>query len=233
MSSRASRVLESRRRDKNIVSVVDQVYDHMRRAIVSGELQPDQKLVELDIAEQMGTSQAPVREALQRLERDGLVERRARRATFVSRMSQDEIYAIFSVRSVIEGVAIQRAIQRLTPARCSELHFLLEKMREAAQHNDLILLIEHDLTFHRRLCEWSASSTLLNAWLPLYSQIQRFVVQTHPKYFADLVELANTHQPIVEAVCQNEIERARQVVQDHVMLIWSKIKHEQIISPNQ
>src|SRR5215470_12665444 len=88
-----------------IASLPDQVYEHLRRAIISAELPPGEKLIELEIAAQMGTSQGPVREALQRLERDGLVERRARSATFVTSISPDEMYELFSIRSVIEGFA--------------------------------------------------------------------------------------------------------------------------------
>src|SRR3954453_21086728 len=102
-----------------IASLPDQVYEHLRRAIVTAQLKPGEKLVELEIAAQMGTSQGPVREALQRLERDGLFERQARIATYVSSISMDEMYELFSVRSVIEGFAIRRAAQKITPEQCN------------------------------------------------------------------------------------------------------------------
>src|SRR5690348_5539241 len=98
-----------------IASLPDQVYEHLRRAIISAELRPGEKLIELEIAAQMGTSQGPVREALQRLEHDGLVERRARSATFVNSISTDEMYELFLVRSTIEGFAIQRTMHHITP----------------------------------------------------------------------------------------------------------------------
>ena len=86
-------------RNTKLASLPDQVYDYLRTAIICAELPPGEKLVELEIAAQMGTSQGPVREALQRLEHDGLVERRARSATFVTSISIDEMYELFSVRS--------------------------------------------------------------------------------------------------------------------------------------
>src|SRR5215470_19708501 len=92
-------------RTAKLASLSDQVYEHLRLAIIHTDLVPGEKLVELEIAAQMGTSQGPVREALQRLERDGLVERRARSATFVTSISPDEMYELFSIRSVIEGFA--------------------------------------------------------------------------------------------------------------------------------
>src|SRR3982750_1318734 len=96
----------SHRRQTKIASLPDQVYEHLRRAIICAELLPGEKLIELEIAAQMGTSQGPVREALQRLEHDGLVERRARSATFVTSISTDEMRELIAVRSTVEGFGI-------------------------------------------------------------------------------------------------------------------------------
>src|SRR6185436_6452712 len=114
-------VSQIRLRMSKPASLSDQVYEQLRSSIISAERNPGEKLVELEIAAQMGTSQGPVREALQRLERDGLVERQARSATYVSSISMDEMYELFSVRSVIEGYAIQRAAQKITPEQCTYL----------------------------------------------------------------------------------------------------------------
>jgi DNA-binding GntR family transcriptional regulator len=175
-----------------IESLADQIYGRLREEIIHGRLQPGKRLVELDIAAQMGTSQGPVREALQRLERDGLVERRVRSATFVADISIGEIYELFSIRSLVEN------------------------MRLASRADDMILLVEHDLEFHRRICEWSGSATLFRTWMPLYSQIQRFIALMHRRYFPDLVELANTHQPRVEVLRGREAEEAARIIRSKV-----------------
>ena len=77
---------------RKLKSLGDQVYEQLRSNIVSGELKPGDRIVELEIATMMGTSQAPVREALQQLEREGLVLRQARSATYVTRTSVNEIF---------------------------------------------------------------------------------------------------------------------------------------------
>ncbi len=204
-------------------SVSDQVYEQLRSAIISAELSPGDKLVELEIAAQMGTSQGPVREALQRLERDGLVERQARSATHVTRISLDEMYELFSIRSVIEGFAIRRATQKITPDQCAYLEELILEMAEAGERADMITLAEYDMRFHRTIVEWGGSAGLLRTWVTLSSQIQRFVVQSHPRHYSDLVEIGTRHQSIVAALRQQDIERAAQAVQEHIMLIWPKI----------
>ncbi|MFN8418251.1 MAG: GntR family transcriptional regulator [Anaerolineae bacterium] len=204
-------------------SLSDQLYERLRYEIICEDIKPGEKLVELDLAARMGTSQGPVREALQRLERDGLVERRARSATFVTRISLDEMYEIFSIRSVIEGFAIRRTAQKITNDQCSELDQLIESMAEAGSHKEMIPLAEQDMQFHRRIVEWSGSASLLRAWTPLSSQVQRFIVQTHPAEYPNYVEVGTRHQPIVDALYRRDGDGAATAVQAHIMLIWGKL----------
>lgn len=210
-------------RSKKLTSLAEQVYEHLRLAIIRAELKPGEKLVEMDIAAQMGTSQGPVREALQRLEYDGLVERRARSATFVTNPLIDEMYALFSVRSVIEGFAIRRTAQYITDAQCDALASLIQNMAQAGARRELLTLTEYDMQFHRSLVEWSANAGLLRAWSPLSNQIQRFVLQTHQEHYSDFVEIGTRHQPILELLRQHDSDGAAQIVQEHIMLIWEKI----------
>jgi DNA-binding GntR family transcriptional regulator len=210
-------------RAAKIASLPDQVYAHLRSAIISAELPPGEKLVELEIAARMGTSQGPVREALQRLEHDGLVERRARSATFVTDVSTDEMFELFSVRSGIEGFAVRRTVERITPAQCDELDALIEKMAQAGRRKDMPTLAEYDLQFHRHIVEWSDSSGLLRVWTTLSSQIQRFIVQSHVEHYLDFVEIGTRHQPIAETLRRHDSGEAASAIQEHIMLIWSKI----------
>jgi DNA-binding GntR family transcriptional regulator len=184
-------------------------------------------LVELEIANQMGTSQAAVREALQRLERDGLVERRARSGTFVTSISADEMREIFAVRSVVEEFAIRRTVERIRLDQFEELERLIEQMRAAGHEGDMITLVDHDMAFHHCICQWSGHQSLLRVWLPLYMQVERFVVMTHPHYFPDLAAIADTHQPILDALRGGDSEAAAARIHEHIMLIWTRYENGQ------
>jgi DNA-binding GntR family transcriptional regulator len=197
------------------------VYERLRRNIVSGELAPGSRIVELDIAGQVGTSQGPVREALQRLEREGLVQRRAHSATVVTDLVLDEMYELFSIRSLIEGFAIRHAVECITGEQCDQLAHLTDLMREEGRREDMLGLTVYDMEFHRLICKWSGNATLLRAWDPLYSQIQRFVVRTHRDYFGSVTAVAATHDPIVAALRNHEVELVTPLIQEHIMLIWS------------
>ncbi|MBP9072623.1 MAG: GntR family transcriptional regulator, partial [Caldilineaceae bacterium] len=79
---------------RKLKSLAEQVYDKVRKDIISGVLNPGERIVEMDVAATMGTSQGPVREALQQLEREGLIVRQARSATYVAKTTVKEIYEL-------------------------------------------------------------------------------------------------------------------------------------------
>jgi DNA-binding GntR family transcriptional regulator len=212
------------RRGAFVGSLAEQVYRHLRAQIILGEFPSGMKLVEMDLAEATGTSQGTVREALQRLEREGLVERHAHRATVVTEVNADEIYELFAVRSTIESFAVRRAVHHLTDRNVQQLAELIDAMRKEGDAGNVIGLVEHDLEFHRLICDWSRSKTLLRAWMPLYAQIQRFIAQTHPQYFEDLVRVADSHVPVYEALCRRDADEAVRLMHDHIMLIWSWLR---------
>jgi len=211
---------------RKMKSLTDQVYDKVRTDIISQQLLPGDRIVELDIAETMGTSQAPVREALQRLEREGLVNRQARSATYVTKTSIDEIFELFSIRSQIEGYAIKRTVRHITPIQIMELEALVEQMKAAGELDNMVMLTEYDMLFHRNICQWSGSVALLRSWDPLFSQIQRFVVNTHKDYFDELTDIADTHLPIIAALRAGDEDEAARVMQEHVMFIWTRIEQK-------
>jgi len=204
------------------VSLARQVAAALRDAIVQGNLKPGERLVEMEIAQQMGTSQAPVREALQRLELDGLVERQSRTATYVSDISMDEMYEIALIRTTVEGLAIRHTAECITPEQCNELELLVDQMRQAALSRSVTEITGYDLEFHRRICEWSGKKVLVRVWRPLYHQWQRMLVATHPHAFSDLTEIADLHQEIVEVLKMRDVDSAERLMTEHIMFIWQQ-----------
>jgi DNA-binding GntR family transcriptional regulator len=128
---------------------------------------------------------------------------------------------LFSIRSQIEGFAARRTAQKMTSAQFDELDELVQKMAAAGERKEIITLAEYDMQFHRSIVEWADRAGLLRVWQPLSSQIQRFIVQSHPEEYPDLVEVGTRHQPIVDALRARDSEGAAQALQKHIMLIWS------------
>jgi DNA-binding GntR family transcriptional regulator len=206
------------------VSRVDQVWMQLRTAILHGEVLAGDRLVELDIAARLGTSQGPVREALQRLEHEGLVIRVAHTGTFVSPLSYDEMRDVYAVRAEVEARAIRRTAVQITPAQCDELLALVEMMRTSGRTGDLARLTDQDMALHERICAWSGNTTLLRMWRMLYVQVQRFIIHTHPHYFPNLADVAEHHMPVVEALIQHDPDKAARSIEEHLRIRWSDIE---------
>lgn len=199
-------------------TLVDEITRKLRRLILSGEYEPGKRLVELDLAEQTGSSQGSVREALQRLERDNLVVRRGRTGTFVTGVSPEDMHEIFLVRCVVESAAIRRTARTISAEQIEELEGLLEDMREAARKGDTVALVERDMAFHQRICAWADHPTLLRTWVLQYTQLERYLVLYDMLHFSDLMEVANFHVPILEALKAGDTERAVEALRRNVMM---------------
>lgn len=199
-------------------SLAGEIADQLRRLILRGQIAPGARLVELEIAAQMGCSQGSVREALQRLENDALVVRRGRMGTFVTDVSPDDIHEIFLVRSVVESAAIRRTARKITDEQLRELERLMATMREAAESRDLVTLVEEDMRFHQRICAWADHPTLLRAWMLLHAQLERFLISFSPLRFPDLSQVAANHLPLLEALAARDPDLAASTMEEHVSI---------------
>ncbi|HEX8035085.1 MAG TPA: FCD domain-containing protein, partial [Ktedonobacterales bacterium] len=132
-----------------------------------------------------------------------------------------DMYEVFLIRNVLERITFRRTAQTITPEACDELQALIDKMLRAADQDDIISVLNFDMQFHTNICQWSGNHTLLSVWAPLRAQIQRFVVQHYQDYFSNIQELALSHQPLVDALRANDVERAVQEIETHVMRAWS------------
>ena len=204
-------------------SVVEAIWDELRTLILRGSLAPGTRLVELDIASQTQASQVSVRGALQRLERDGLVVRRGRSGTFVADVVPEEMHEIFAVRAVAESAAVKRTARLIRPAQVKQLRTALEAMREAAQERDPVALVKHDMAFHRHLYTWADHPTLLGLWTLIQAQLERFLVIYDATNYADLMEVADSHVSIIEALEAKDPDRAAEEIEQHVGRIPSRI----------
>lgn len=205
-------------RRKRTSTVVEQIWSGLRRMILHGTLSPGTRLVELEIAAQSSASQASVREALHRLERDGLVVRRGRRGTFVTELEPEKMQEIFHIRSTVESSAMRRAAGSMTGERLAELEGLVEKMREAGRRGDIIAVVESDMAFHERICTWADHPTLLRVWQLLYTQMERFLVMYDVSHFVDLTQVADNHTPLLAAIRRGDPDEASRVMHDHVLI---------------
>ena len=200
----------------------DAVVLSIRDALTSGHLKPGQRLLEVEIARQMGISRAPVREALRQLEQEGLVVSRPHRGTFVATLSPTDAREVYSLRAALEGQAAFLVCHSATDAQLNELLTLAQAMLPPAQANDLLGLIEQDLHFHQRFLELAGQKRLLDTWLSIATQVRAFIAVTH-RIYLPLVEIAERHLAFAQTLARRDAETARSLIVQDIMEVGEHV----------
>jgi DNA-binding GntR family transcriptional regulator len=188
------------------------VRDGLVQSILDGEYGPGDRLVEMHIAKAYGTSQGPVREALRELEMLGFVRSEPHRGTYVRNPWQRGMLELYEVRAALEEFAARMATPRLCDD-VSELQAEVDAMADAAVRNDVHATIEHSERFHRLIVEASRNQLLHTMWSSL--SITDHTALTMVTLSLDLGAVAESHQPIVDAIAAGDVELACRVSREH------------------
>jgi DNA-binding GntR family transcriptional regulator len=191
----------------------EQVKDILLQRIVRGELQPGERLVETRIAQELGTSQAPVREALRDLELLRLVESEPFRGSRVRAFGDRELVEVYPVRAALEEVAAKAAAVNLA-GDVSTLEAEVEGMRAAARRGDLHGLVEHDFAFHSSIVEAADMEILTQCWKLL--GVEGRITLTIYDTYVEPTEAADLHVPILEAIRSGKAAAAGREARRHV-----------------
>jgi DNA-binding GntR family transcriptional regulator len=191
------------------------VYQQIRRAILEGHLPAGSQLLEAHISRDMGISRSPLREALARLEEDGLIEKVPFRGAFVAEVRPEIIQQIATLRVLVEPYAVHTAIHRMQEAESARLDQELASQRAAVQTNDPAEMIEAHLSFHRLFYELSGNELLLDLWNSWESKLQLFLVADH-QAFGDLKEVPRAHQQLVEVIRRGDQAAILEAVRHHI-----------------
>ncbi|MBP2327784.1 DNA-binding GntR family transcriptional regulator [Kibdelosporangium banguiense] len=189
-----------------------QIRDALVRRIVSGELQPGERLIETRIAESYGTSQAPVREALRELETIGLVETKPRRGTFVRHFIQQTLRESYVVRAALEEAATRLALPSGT-LPFDALRADVAALHDAARRGDVQAVGAASVSFHRHVIDAAHNELLKNAWEAL--QIEARTAATLVAVEPDLDEVANEHEELLNVLLSGDLDAACQLTRDH------------------
>ncbi len=191
------------------------VFEAIREAILNGTLKPGERLMEIQLAEEMGVSRTPVREAIRKLELEGFVVMMPRKGAYVAGMSMKDIADVFELRGALEGLAGGLAAERITEEELEHLERLLVKIGECVQSNDLEGLIETDTEFHDVLFKATRNERLVQIISNLREQIQRFrsASLASPGRMKYAFE---EHKQIVEAISDRNIELAQKLAAEHI-----------------
>lgn len=192
----------------------EQIKTYLSNAILRGEFKPGERLIETRIAQQLGVSQAPVREAIRDLEVMGFLKSEPFRGASVRQLSVEELTEIYPVRAALEGVAARQAAKKITEEQLAHLEELISKMLDASMNTDQKSLTEYDVAFHRVIVEASGNRSLIHIWNTL--QLSTWTAITAVRSGHNLEELAERHRVVLEALRTRDPQVAEQAMRSHI-----------------
>jgi DNA-binding GntR family transcriptional regulator len=193
--------------------LADQAYEKIRHAVIGGELSPGDPVIEARIADQLNMSRTPVREALQTLARDGLLEAVPARGYFVPRRSADDVGELFELREALEGMAARGAAQRATSTEIDQLEELCRTYASSSSSEEWVRL---GTEFHAKIAEAARNRRLAGALNTLKAQI----VITRRSELREVrgrqEEARREHEAILAAIAARNEDSAEQHAREHV-----------------
>lgn len=210
-----SAITEARRTRPAKLSLTDQAYHRIRREIMACNLEPGLEFTELDIAERFAMSKTPVREALLRLQFEGLVKSYPRRGYMVEPIKISDINEIFDTRIVLEGGAMDLAVQRATQQDIDELHTIARSISDAVYRVEPDRSNNVNNMFHERLVIAARNTRLHRSVVQMLNELERFFYIEAQATTAYPVQYAS-HLDIVAALEKRDATAARAAIVDHI-----------------
>ncbi|HYL40908.1 MAG TPA: GntR family transcriptional regulator [Candidatus Binatus sp.] len=193
--------------------LADQIREHLLEGILSGRYPPHSRIVETQVARELGTSQAPVREALRGLEGIGIVELLPFRGARVRRPSRRELLEAYEVRSALEVLAARLAVPLMSATDLAALEADGAAMAAAARADDGHAVAEADARFHGRIVELAGNRILVRAWRSLEPYPRTYLTLLVPG--ADPAWSAQLHEPIIDALRRRNADAVATALEAH------------------
>ncbi|MFN8455951.1 MAG: GntR family transcriptional regulator [Anaerolineae bacterium] len=194
----------------------ERAYVALKEAILSLRLQPGSLLLEDELAEQLGISKTPVRDALQELERDGLVTRVPYKGTYVTEVSEQDVREIVEIKATLEGLAGRLVVGMFTPAELEQAETFLDAADTALTAGDLSEAAEQGFKFHDFILGRAPNQRLLNMMEVLDTQMYRalrsFAIRTHERMTKSSVE----HRHILAALREGDPDQVELAFRHHL-----------------
>ena len=193
----------------------EEVFNTLRDQILKGELSPGDRLMEIHLAEKLGVSRTPVREAIHLLEREGLAVTIPRRGAQVARMTEKELSNVLEIREVLDELAVTKACANVTDEVINKLNSNVVDFREAVKSGDPKKIVEADEHFHNIIYETADNPRLLSIIDNLKEQMYRFRFEyiREEKNYEKLIE---EHKRLIEGLKAGDVEEVKAAMHTHL-----------------
>lgn len=191
------------------------VFTTLRQAILKGELKPGERLMEITLANKLGVSRTPIREAIRKLELEGLVVMIPRKGAHVAHITEQELNDVLEVRRGLEEMAIKKACERITKEELFKLEKAAKVFSELAESDQLVALAEADVKFHDVIYEATHNRRLVQLLNNIREQIYRYRME-YLKDAASRKLLDEEHKAICRAIREKDIQKAHEYICQHI-----------------
>jgi DNA-binding GntR family transcriptional regulator len=196
-------------------SLANEIAKKLSELIQDGSLPPGTRLLEVELANQLGVSRGPLREALRILEADALVETIPGRGSYVAPVSRVDAEEVYSIRILLETEAVRLACKVSSPESLTTLEQVLEKLLTAAKNNDVNMAAQLDMLFHQTIWEMTNHKRLKMILMGMIPQVKRYLsLQTH--LYDNLFDGIQDHQDIYQAISDRDSRKAEEAMRKHL-----------------
>ncbi len=193
----------------------DVVFNTLRQAILRGELKPGERLMEIQLANKLGVSRTPVREAIHKLSQEGLVLMVPRKGAEVADISEKDMLDVLEVRKVLEELAVRLACDKITKEQIEELREAGEEFEQSLTSGDVMEIAEADVQFHDVIYRATDNQKLIQLLNNLSEQMYRYRVE-YLKDDSVFPRLIKEHDEIMDLVEKRDKENAAKVMCEHI-----------------
>ena len=201
---------------KNKVVIAQEVAQDIKNAIIKREIKPGEKLNETQIAKLMGISRSPVREALQRLSKEGVVVNIPFKGTFVNMLGLKDVEDIYELRAVLESYALEKVIKSDNKRLIRILRLIVDEIKEAILHKNFDKLAKKDVEFHRKICHFTNNKKLIEIWEGFQTQFE-ILINLESSFYERLSLLANEHEELFSLIVEGNIKKAQEKDRCHIL----------------
>lgn len=193
----------------------DVVFNTLRQGILKGELKPGERLMEIHLANQLGVSRTPIREAIRMLELDGLVKMIPRKGAQVSNISKEDLRDVLEVRKALDTLAISLACERIDDALLLEIKKASEAFKASVKTGDSTKIAEADVAFHEAIHVASGNKRLFVLINNMAERLYRYRLE-YIKECSDRMELIKEHDEMVRCIELGDKEGAVKIIEQHI-----------------
>ena len=193
----------------------DVVFNTLRQAILRGELKPGERLMEIQLANKLGVSRTPIREALRKLELEGLVNMVPRKGAEVADITEKSLRDVLEVRKALEELSVQLACEKITEEEIEELKRVAERFKDTLDDQDVTKIAEADVAFHDVIYTATDNHNLILLLNNLREQMYRYRVEYLKKEEA-YPQLIAEHEELIDNISKRNKEEATRIMCEHI-----------------